>query len=412
MRDFRKRHQQFADLIAAAQGQGYYPYFRSLSRSSGSEVEIDGRRVIMFGSNDYLGLSHDPRVKEAAAQAIRDWGTGMGGSRFLNGNILLHEQLEDELADFVGKKHAVVHATGFMTNMGVLNCILGQGDAVLCDRENHASLFEGCRTTAARMVSYRHNDPRAAAQRLRTANRIHPHHKYVVTDGVFSMSGDLVDLPGLVALKSDHPALRIYLDDAHGIGVMGEHGRGTAAHYGLSAGIDLIMGTFSKALASVGGFVAGDDDVLFTYIRHHSRTLIFSAALPPSCTAAALASLEIIRTEPDRIVYLHQLARRLRSEYRRLGLPTHDSDTPILPILVGDEIKACELAAALLEDGLFAMPAMYPAVPRNKAIVRIALMSTHEEHHLDRLLSALERLIKRFDLRTRARTRERTEHPA
>ena len=373
-----------------------YPFFRPLARSFGPEAEVDGRRLVMLASNDYLGLSHDPRVIEAAERAARQWGTGPGGSRFLCGNTPLHDRLEEKLAAFTDKKHALVHTTGFGTNLGVLGCLSDPGDYLLCDKENHASLIEGCRTSAARLVTYRHLDAASARRRLEEIARRNPDaDTMLITDGVFSMSGDVAPLPELAALKRDFPRLCLYLDDAHGLGVLGPGGRGTAAHFGLTPRVDFVMGTFSKALASIGGFIAGDDEDLFEYLRHNSRTLIFSAALPASGVAAALAGLEILEREPERIERLRRITRRMREGYRRIGIPLPDSGTPILPIPIGDDMDAYRFSKELFDRGIFALPAVHPAVPRGRAVIRTAFMSTHEDRHLDRVLEVVGELVSR-----------------
>ncbi len=306
----------FADYITLAKNQGIYPYFKPVARSWGTEVEVKGQRLIMIGSNDYLGLSHDRRVQEAAEKAVRHWGTGPGGSRFLSGNTTLLEELEERLADFVGKKKAVVHVTGFSANLGALACLLTPQDILLGDRENHASILQGWQASRSRLVTFAHNNALAASRKLaELSNKPCSGIKMLVTEGIFSMSGDVAALPELVRLKNRYPDLLFYLDDAHGLGVMGHQGRGTANHFGLTEQIDFIMGTFSKALASIGGFIAGDDEVVLEYLRHHSKTLIFSAALASSNTAAVLATLDIIAQEPERIDRLKAISQRV---YARL----------------------------------------------------------------------------------------------
>lgn len=390
----------FNRFVQGARAQGLYPYFRPISRSWGPEVELNGRRLIMIGSNDYLGLSQDPRVQEAAMEAIRRWGTGPGGSRFLSGNMTLHETLEERLAEFVGKKKAVVHVTGFSTNLGAIGCLLTSQDIILVDRENHASIFEGCQASKARLVPFAHNDPQAAADKIIASRQKHPEGVTVlITEGVFSMSGDVCPLPELVALKKDFPDLLIYLDDAHGLGVLGPGGRGVAAHFGLTHQVDFIMGTFSKALASIGGFLASDEEEVLEYVRHHSRTLIFSAALPASCAATVLACLDIIETEPERLENLWKIIRKAHQGYQEIGLLTGPPTSPVLPIHIGSDLKAALVAADLLAEGIFALPAIYPAVPRGKALIRTAYMSTHQESHLDFVLEVLDRVAKKHRIR-------------
>ncbi|MBI4795130.1 MAG: pyridoxal phosphate-dependent aminotransferase family protein [Deltaproteobacteria bacterium] len=396
----KTRCQPFARTVQAAKAEGYYPYFRPLAQSWGTEVEVNGRRIVMIGSNDYLGLSHEPRVMEAAANAMRHWGTGAGGSRFLCGNLVLHEVLEERLAAFVHKKKAVVHVTGFSTNLGAIACLLTPQDIILCDRENHASIFEGCQASRARLVPFTHNNVEAAAQKLADIREKNPHGLVLlITEGVFSMSGDLSPLPELVQLKKEFPDLLIYLDDAHGLGVMGPNGRGTVAHFGVTGQVDFIMGTFSKALASVGGFIAADDEDVLEYVRHHSRPLIFSAALPASNAATVLGCLDVLENEPERVARLWEITQRVHAGYREIGLITGDSKTPIIPIHIGDDQKAFAFARDLFDQGVFALPAIFPAVPRGQAVIRTAYMSTHEDRQIDFVLEVLSRLAKKHQIR-------------
>ena len=396
----KARCQPFARYVQSAKAAGFYPYFRPLSQSWGTEVEVEGRRLVMIGSNDYLGLSHEPRVMEASEKAMRRWGTGAGGSRFLCGNLVLHEVLEERLAAFVNKKKAVVHVTGFSTNLGAIACLLTPQDTILCDRENHASIFEGCQASRARLVPFAHNDVEAAAQKLTDIRKKNAHGVILLaTEGVFSMSGDLSPLLELVQLKKEFPDLLIYLDDAHGLGVMGPGGRGTVAHFGVSSQVDFIMGTFSKALASVGGFIAADDEDVLEYLRHHSRPLIFSAALPASNAATVLGCLDVLEAEPERVARLWEITRRVHAGYREIGLITGDSKTPIIPIHIGDDQKAAIFARDLFDQGVFALPAIFPAVPRGQAVIRTAFMSTHEDRQIDFVLEVLSRLAKKYQIR-------------
>ena len=387
-------------MVQGAREQGYYPYFRPINRSWGTEVEVAGRRLIMIGSNDYLGLSHDPRVMEASAQALRRWGSGTGGSRFLCGNLTLHEALEERLAAFVGKKKAVVHATGFTTNLGAIACLLTPQDVIVCDRENHASIFEGCQASRSRLIPFAHNDAAAAARKLALAREKNLNGcLLLITEGVFSMSGDMAPLDELVKLKKLYPDLLLYLDDAHGLGVMGRQGRGTADHFGLTAQVDFIMGTFSKALASIGGFIAADDEVVLEYLRHHSKPLIFSAALPASNAASVMACLDILDEEPERVARLWEITRRVHAGYREIGLITKHSKTPIIPIYIGSEEKAAFFAREMFDHGVFALPAIYPAVPRWQAVIRTAFMSTHKERQIQYVLEVLTKLAKKHRIR-------------
>jgi len=394
------RVQAFAHMIRNAKEEGFYPYFRTISRSLGPEVEVGTKRLIMVGSNDYLGLTHDPRVIESASHALRQWGTGPGGSRFLNGTLAVHEMLEERLAALVGKKKAVAHTTGFGTNLGSIGCLLTSRDAILCDRENHASIFEGCRASPARVFIYEHNDADSAAEKMASAREKRPDACiFLITDGVFSMSGDVAPLSELAKLKKKDPDVAIYLDDAHGLGVMGPKGRGTASHFGLTREVDFLMGTFSKALAATGGFIASDHEDMLTYLRHHSRTLIFSAALPAVNVATVLACLDILDKEPERVERLRNIVQRVRAEYRRIGLYVRDSQTPIMPIYIGSEIKAHRFARDLFRRGVFAFPAVFPAVPKGQAVIRTAYMSTHEDKHIVRVLDVLDQLARKYRIR-------------
>jgi len=396
----KDRARAFANQVQLAKAQNKYPYFRPISRSWGTEVEVAGRRLIMIGSNDYLGLSHDPGVIEAASRAMRRWGTGAGGSRFLCGNMTLHEELEERLAVFVGKKMAVVHVTGFSTNLGAIASLLTPHDVILCDRENHASIFEGCKASRAQVIPFAHNNLNSAAEKLSKARRKNPQGlPFLITEGVFSMSGDMSPLPEFMELKKFHPELLIYLDDAHGLGVMGPQGRGTVAHFGVTDGVDFIMGTFSKALASIGGFIAGDDEDVLEYVRHHSKTLIFSAAQPACNAATVLACLDVIEREPERIDRLWEITRRARNGYQEIGLISGNSLTPIISIFVGEEEKAFVIAQDLFEHGIFALPAIFPAVPRKQAVIRTAFMSTHQTDQVDYVLEVLDKLGRKYGIR-------------
>jgi glycine C-acetyltransferase len=354
----------------------------------------------MIGSNDYLGFTHDPRIIEATAKAALRWGSGPGGSRFLCGNLTLHEALEERLAAFVGKKKAVVHATGFTTNLGAIACLLTPQDIIVCDRENHASIFEGCQASRARLIPFAHNDAAGAERKLAAASQKNGNGcKLLITEGVFSMSGDMAPLDELVKLKETYSDLLIYLDDAHGLGVMGNGGRGTADHFGLSSHVDFIMGTFSKALASIGGFIAADDEVVLEYLRHHSKPLIFSAALPASNAATVLACLDLLDEDPGRVTRLWDITRKVHQGYQEIGVITRHSKTPIIPIYIGAEDKAFAFAKDMFDHGVFALPAIYPAVPRGQAVIRTAYMSTHKKSQIEYVLEVLAKLAKKHRIR-------------
>lgn len=396
----RQRCEQFNALESKIEAQGIHPYFRPISKTWGTEVEVRGKRLVMIGSNDYLGFSHDPRVMEAAARSVHEWGTGPGGSRFLSGNMVLHHQLEERLAAFVGKRYAVVHVTGFSTNVGAFGALVTPADTVICDRENHASIFEGVKNTKARQVTFAHNDAAQAAKRVADAKTSRPDGDvFLVTEGVFSMSGELAVLDELAAIKQANPDIVLYLDDAHGLGVFGRGGRGVADHFGVTDQVDCIMGTFSKSMASIGGFIASDDADLMNYVRYQSRTEIFSAALPAVNTVTVLTCLDILEHEPERVERLHAISNRMRQAYKDIGLRTGHSVSPIVPIIIGTDEKAFQFSQALFEAGVFALPAVFPAVPRGQALIRTAFMSSHQDRQLDFVLSVLERLAKEFHVR-------------
>jgi len=375
-----------------------YVYFKAIEQSNGVEVVVDGQTLVMASSNDYLGLTHDRRVIAAATKAMRRWGSGPGGSRFLCGNITLHHELEANLADFVGKAGAIVHPTGFLTNAGVIACLARPGDVLLCDRECHASILAGCRLAGVRMVSYKGEKEHAAQDALeRLRAKPDTGRVFLITEGLFSMSGRVTDLAALARLRAIDPELFLYVDDAHGLGVMG-HGRTTAHQFKVVKQVDMIMGTFSKALASIGGFVATDDRNLLTFIQHDSRTHIFSAGLPAANAAAALKSLEIIRAEPQRVERLWKNARTAQARLRKLGLPVKESNSPINSIHIGEEMAAFDFSRDLFRQGVFALPAIYPAVPKGQAILRVVFTSKHTRKHVNKVLEAIAETARRFHL--------------
>jgi glycine C-acetyltransferase len=386
-------------ILTSCKQMGVYPYFRPISKSWGSEVEIGGKRLIMIGSNDYLGLAHDPEVMEASAKAVMHWGTGPGGSRFLSGNMTIHLELEERLAAFTGKKKAVLHVTGFSTNLGALGTLLSASDMALFDRESHASIIEGVRVTKARMATFAHNDTVSAGRKIAAHLKNENAGVFLVTEGIFSMSGDIAPMDKLAALKDAHPGISIYLDDAHGLGVLGQGGRGSANHFGVTDKVDYIMGTFSKAFASIGGFLASDDEDVIEYVRHQSRTQIFSAALPAGNTAAVLACLDIVERESERVERLRAIIARMRQGYRDIGLSVTESVSPIIPIHIGSDEKAFLFSQELMEQGIFALPAIYPAVPRGHALIRTAFMSTHKPAQLDRVLEVLDKMARKHRIR-------------
>lgn len=377
------------------QGMGLYPFFRPIESSHGSNVVSHGKKRVMIGSNNYLGLTHHPRVIEAAKNAIDQFGTGCTGSRFLNGNLTLHEELEERLARFLGKEAVLVFSTGFFANQGTLSCLMGRSDAIFSDKENHASIVEGQRLAMCETIRYPHNDI-SALDRILTERR----HQYdgvlIVADGVFSMSGEIVDLPGLVKVASKHNA-KLYVDDAHALGVLGDRGRGTGSHFGLSTEIDLIMGTFSKSFASTGGFIAGDADVIH-YIRHKARSFMFSAAMPPASAATVLECLNVIEEEPQIFDRLWANARRMKREFTAMGFNTLNSETPIIPIVIGEDMKTFAFTKALYDAGVFATPVVSPAVPQGMSLIRTSYMPTHTEEDLDFVLDVFKKLGREFEL--------------
>jgi 8-amino-7-oxononanoate synthase len=380
------------DLANSIRREGIYSYYRDISSPQDPVVIHKGDEVVMLGSNNYLGLANHPEVKDAAQAAIRDYGTGCAGSRLLNGTTTLHGELEDRLAKFMNREAVLTFATGFQVNLGVLSCLLSRHDIAYLDNLDHACIVDGARLGDGKIVKFRHNDMEDLAGRLELA----PEGKgrFIVVDGVYSMEGDLCDLPGLVALKQQHGA-RLMVDDAHGIGVIGEHGRGTAEHFGLEADVDLVMGTFSKSLATAGGFIAGDRYVV-DFIAHNARAQIFSAASPPPCAAAALAALEIVEREPERRAMLWENVSYMLRELRALGFDTGASDSPVIPLVVGDDWVAFRMVARLQEEGVFANPVITPAVPPGRAMVRTSYMATHTREHLDRSLEALAKVAREF----------------
>ncbi len=366
---------------------GLYPYFRVIESAQDPEVTIDGRRMIMVGSNNYLGLTNHPEVKEAAIAAIKKYGSGCAGSRFLNGTLDIHVKLEEKLARFMGKEAALVFSTGFQVNLGVISALVGKNDIVIIDKMDHASIIDGSRLSFGDTKKFRHND---MADLDRVLKDFNGRGKLIVVDGVFSMEGDIANLPEIVRLARKHGA-GIMVDDAHGIGVLGPGGRGTAEHFGIEDDIDLIMGTYSKSLASIGGFIAGREDVIH-YIKHFARSLIFSASPPPSTVASVNAALDIIEREPERIERLWENTRFMLKGLKDLGFNTGTSETPIIPVGVVEDEAAFRMAMMLHEEGVFANVAVSPAVPVGKALIRTSYMATHTQEHLDKVLEAFKKV--------------------
>lgn len=377
------------ELMAA----GLYPYFRVIESAQDPVVLINGREMIMVGSNNYLGLTNHPKVKEAAINAVRKYGTGCAGSRLLNGTLSIHVDLEEKLARFIRKEAALVFSTGFQVNLGVISAMAGKDDIVLIDKMDHASIIDGCRLSYGEVKKFRHNDM-ADLKRLLEQNN--GRGKLIVVDGVFSMEGDVVNLPDVINLARIYGA-RVMVDDAHGIGVLGRTGRGTAEYFSLEKEVDLIMGTYSKSLASIGGFIAGADEVIH-YIKHSARSLIFSASPPPASVAAVSAAIDIIENEPERIERLWANTGKMLEGFKSLGFQVGDSKTPIIPIMVGDNETAFRMAIMLQDEGVFANVAVSPAVPDGKALIRTSYMATHTDKQLDRVLHAFEKVGRALKL--------------
>ena len=384
----RKRMARY-DLPQQIKARGVYPYFRSIESEQDTEVTMNGRRVLMFGSNSYLGLTGHPRVIAASIEATRKYGTGCAGSRFLNGTIDLHLQLEHELAQWVGKEDVMVYSTGFQVNLGVVSCVTGREDYVLCDELDHASIVEGRRLSFSTPRKYRHNDMRSLEREL---SRCHSGAiKLIVTDGVFSMEGDIANLPEMVRLARKYNA-NIMVDEAHGFGVLGRGGRGTCHHFGVADDVDLIMGTFSKSFASIGGFIASDRDTI-NYLRHNSRSYIFSASLTPAATAAALEALHIMQEEPERQERLWKITRYALNGFRTLGFEIGATETPIIPLYVRDMEKTFLVTRMLFDEGIFVNPVVPPACASSDTLIRFSLMATHTKEQVD---YALEKMTKCF----------------
>ncbi len=381
---YRFEEEEYQRIVRA----GVYSFFRVVGSPQDPEVVLDGRRMIMLGSNNYLGLTNDPRVKEAAIEAIRKYGSGCAGSRFLNGTLDLHVRLEERLAEFMRREAAITFATGFQVNLGSISCLAGKGDTVYLDKQDHACIIDGARLSFGDVRKFRHNDP--ADLRRQMQNDAGAKGRLIVVDGVFSMEGDIAPLPEIVAVAREFDAA-VMVDDAHGIGVLGPAGRGTAEHFGLEQDLDLIMGTFSKSMASVGGFIAGDATVI-NYIKHRARTLIFSAAPPPASVAAALATVDIMDREPERREKLWENTRFFSEGLKSLGLDTGESRTPVVPIVVGKDIVALKIVQRLHEEGVFVNCVLSPATPPGRALIRTSLMATHTREQLARALDTIEKV--------------------
>lgn len=376
-----------------AQQIGLYPYFIPLTASEGTVAEYQGKSLIMCGSNNYLGLTTHPKVQEAAREAISQFGTSCTGSRFLNGTLELHERLEEELAEWIGKESGLVFSTGMQVNLGTISALVGRNEYIILDRDDHASIVDGARLSYGDLIRYRHNDMNDLENKL--GNLDPDRGKLIVVDGLFSMEGDIAPLPEIVPLCQQFNA-RLMVDDAHAVGVLGG-GRGTAAHHGLTDQVDLIMGTFSKSFASIGGFIVGDEDVIH-YIKHHARSLIFSASIPAPNAAAALAALRIMKKEPDRIQRVNQIAARMRRDFQNLGFDIGNSETPVIPIIIGDDMKTLQTWKMLMDNGVFVNPVLSPATPPGRQLLRTSYMATHTDDQLDQVLEVFEKVGRSLDL--------------
>jgi 8-amino-7-oxononanoate synthase len=382
------------DIPQKAMAAGIYPYFRTIESDQDTEVVISGKKVLMFGSNAYLGLTNHPKVKEAAIEAIKKYGTGCAGSRFLNGTLDLHIQLEKRLAEFVGKEEAIIYSTGFQVNLGVVSCLTGREDYILWDELDHASIIEGHRLSFSTKLKYKHNDMDSLEKQLQKCepDKI----KLIVTDGVFSMEGDVAKLHEIVALAKKYNA-SVMVDEAHGIGVLGKQGRGTCNHFGVTEDVDLIMGTFSKSFASIGGFIASDKETI-NYLRHNSRSYIFSASNTPSATAAAGAALDIMLNEPERIEHLWKLTNYALEGFRAMGCEIGHTSTPIIPLYIRDNDKTFMVVRDLFDAGIFVNPVVSPAVAPQDTLIRFSLMATHTQEQLNYAMEAIEKIFKKYGI--------------
>ena len=386
--DIFSKCSESAARVRMAREANAYSYYRTISSAQDPVVTHDGQELVMLGSNNYLGLTSHAEVKEAAAAALAMYGTGSAGSRLLNGTLDLHVALEERIAEFMKREAALTFSTGFQVNLGVLSCLLGRSDVAILDGLDHASIIDGCRLGFGRTYKYRHNDMADLEKKLAVVGD--DRGVIVVVDGVFTMEGDLADLPRVAELCKRFGA-RLMVDDAHGLGVLGENGRGTAEHFGLEHDVDLVMGTFSKSLATVGGFIAGDAHVI-DHVKHNARSEIFSAAPPPASVAAALKALEIVEREPERRKQLWENTDYMKRELDALGFDTGDSASPVIPIVVGEDMTAWCTTARLQDEGVFVNPVVSPAVPEGRAMIRTSYMATHTREHLDMALGALERV--------------------
>lgn len=379
------------DAPQKAKAAGVYPYFRPISSEQNTEVLMNGKKVLMFGSNSYMGLTNHPKVIEAAVEATKKYGTGMAGSPFLNGTLDIHKELEAKLADYIGKEDVMIYSTGFEVNLGVVSTLTGKEDYIILDEQDHASIIEGRRLSVSNYLKYRHNDMKSLETQLKKCD---PEKvKLIVTDSVFSMEGDVANMPEIVRLAKQYNA-SVMADEAHGIGVFGKGGRGVVNHFGLTDDVDLIMGTFSKSLASLGGFIATDKEIT-NFLRHHSRSYIFTASITPASTAAASAALDIIIAEPERQEHLWDITNYALENFRQMGCEIGHTSTPIIPIFIRDDYKTFHVTRDLLDEGVFVNPVVTPAVAPQDTLIRYSLMATHTKEQVARSLEAIEKVLKK-----------------
>lgn len=376
--------------------KGLYPYFREIESGQDTEVFIDGRKMLMLGSNSYMGLTNHPDVKEAAKAAIDKYGTGNAGSRFLNGTLDIHRKLEEKLADYIGTEAALLYGTGYQTNVGVIGCLIGPRDYIITDKMDHASIFDASRFAFGKTVKFKHNDMEDLERVLKLSDEKGAQGKLIVVDGVFSMEGDIANLPDIVKLAKKYNA-RTLVDDAHGTGVLGPQGRGTVAHFGLEAEVDLIVITFSKSFASLGGAVLASESVIH-YLKHHSRALIFSASMPPANVESVSKAVDIILNEPERIERLWEITHKMKKAFNDLGFDTGVSETPIIPVLIGEMEDCFKFWRMLTDEGIFVNPVIPPAVPHGQCLIRTSYMANHTNDQLDRSIEAFARIGRQLNI--------------
>ena len=383
------------EKVRMAKENHVYPYFSQLTSGQDTEVKINGKRTIMIGSNNYLGLTSDPRVIEAGVQALKKYGSGCSGSRFLNGTLDLHVELEEKLAKFLQKEAVVTFSTGFQSNLAIISAIVGRNDFILCDKENHASIYDACRLSFGKMIRFEHSNMQDLEQKLSQIDTTNG-GILIVTDGVFSMSGEICKLPEIVALAKKYGA-RVMVDDAHGLGVLGEHGRGTAEHFGLEKEVDIYMGTFSKSLASLGGYMASTAEVA-EYVRHTSRPFIFSASITPASVACALKSLEILENEPQRVKALQDISMYMRKKLKEKGVKIIESTTPIIPIFTYDDMATFKACMILQDKGVYVNPVVSPAVPVGQSLLRTSYTATHTKEQMDEAAEKIAETLRELGL--------------